>query len=148
MLDEVLTEIFTNEESIMIGFSFASDSSVFKKCLPKMTFYQDFTRIVDAQTLWSKIMPDANDLGLGLAKVCEHILDTKLCKAEQMSNWERRPLRQTQSHYASLDAYVMIPVLKGLAAVKQQEPTKAWVAECLKPDPNAKTSSKKKSKKK
>lgn len=31
-----------------------------------------------------------------------------------MSNWERRPLRQSQQHYGSLDAWVLIEIMKKL----------------------------------
>jgi ribonuclease D len=31
-----------------------------------------------------------------------------------MSNWERRPLRQSQQHYGALDAWIMIDIVKAL----------------------------------
>lgn len=54
-LDSILTEIFTNERSILIGFSFKSDLDVFAKCLPRMNFYRYMTNFVDAQTFYSKV---------------------------------------------------------------------------------------------
>ena len=38
----------------------------------------------------------------------EQVLKKKLCKGETLSNWERRPLRSSQVHYAALDACIMI----------------------------------------
>ena len=55
-----------------------------------------------------------------LKSLCELYLSTdgtksaQLCKFEQISNWETRPLRQSQMHYAALDAHVLIQIYSWL----------------------------------
>lgn len=93
VLDQKLTEIFTDERSLCLGFAFGSDTSMFKESLPEMQFFKMFKRFLDCQTYWQAIKKEKNQIGL--AKVVEQIFGKPLCKGEQMSNWELRPLRQT-----------------------------------------------------
>ena len=71
MLDQMLTEIFTDDRSLCLGFAFASDTSMFKQSLPNMNFFKRFARFLDIQTYWQAIKKEKNQTGL--AKVVEVI---------------------------------------------------------------------------
>lgn len=49
-----------------------------------------------------------------LCKMSQEVLDITLCKVEQCSNWDIRPLRQTQLHYAATDALMCVKLYKKL----------------------------------
>jgi len=79
-LDEVLTKVFTNENSVCIGFAFRSDLEVFAKHLPNMQFYKKFAKFIDVQDYYMKLYELDNQIGL--AKVALELLDTEICKGE------------------------------------------------------------------
>ncbi|XP_063065810.1 exonuclease mut-7 homolog [Engraulis encrasicolus] len=50
----------------------------------------------------------------GLSLMVQQVLGRPLDKQEQLSNWERRPLRQKQIRYAAADAYCLLDVFNAL----------------------------------
>lgn len=42
-----------------------------------------------------------------LAAICRDLLNKNLCLKEQKSNWQQRPLKRSQMHYAALNAYIL-----------------------------------------
>lgn len=116
-LDDMLCNIFGNPKTTILGFGFGSDIQMFNKSCPKMSFYKDIANLVDIEQMYKKVFPDFKDNGgSSLAKVCQRLLGKKLCKAEQISNWERRPLRYSQEHYGGMDAYILIQIQELLEA--------------------------------
>ena len=119
MLDKKLTQVFVNPKSVIVGFSFNHDIDMFVRKFPKMKFYRFIKNFIDAQTYYARVFLTTPEIGL--AKVAERVLGKPLCKREQMSNWERRPLRLSQQHYAAMDAYVLVQVIQKLGEKGQKD---------------------------
>ena len=78
---------------MIVGFSFTADIDQFVRKYPQMKFYRIIQNFIDAQTYFARVYTAASQVGL--TKVMKEVMGKPICKAEQMSNWERRPLRQS-----------------------------------------------------
>lgn len=82
-LDKMLTELFTHKTSVIVGFGFSADLAMFRKHYPTLRFIESVPRFVDVQAYYKLVYPDYKDNGgMGLAAVCERIMEKKLCKKE------------------------------------------------------------------
>lgn len=121
-LDQLLVKLFTQKNTTVVGFGFGSDLAVFRKHCPNMKWVDHIPQFIDAQDYYKAVKPDFKDNGgCGLAKACEVMLGQKLCKQEQVSNWENRPLRYSQEHYAANDAFVLISLMNKLEAESKKK---------------------------
>ena len=107
-LDSKLFQLFSNPKIMKIGVGFDYDMVKLKDCYKDMTCFKEILyNYLDLIILHKKIYD--KDPG-GLANLSEIHLKTPLCKFEQKSNWELRPLRNAQLHYAALDVYICLAI--------------------------------------
>ncbi len=93
----------------LVGYSFdSSDLGHFSNGIQN-TFKK--ANIIDLIDLYQyKYLTKAQ----GLKNMCSEILGINLCKYEQCSFWENRPLKLSQLHYAAIDALVCVSLYKKL----------------------------------
>ncbi|KAF5299708.1 hypothetical protein FQA39_LY11503 [Lamprigera yunnana] len=113
-LNEIL---FSNCDILKLGFNFATDILMIKQALPYLGSIQELG-FLDLLSLW-KHMDKTNKIvypysgtsdGLSLNVLIQLCCGNPLNKSDQFSNWENRPLRDSQLLYAALDAYCLIEV--------------------------------------
>ena len=109
--EEKFEDIFENLfiKNIFISFGFKDDLETLPdKLIP---FFKEKVRIIDITHLYKiKYLDECPSL----SKLCNKIFGKPLCKYEQCSNWERRPLRKSQLHYAALDSIFCCLIFKKL----------------------------------
>ena len=104
--DDVLYDLFQDPQVTKLGISFEGDMTRLKKSYPKMVSFQlsikGYIDLVQVFAGNNKYYPG------GLAGLTRIVMDTQLCKLEQKSNWESRPLRLAQFHYAACDVHICL----------------------------------------
>nr|XP_018912099.1 PREDICTED: exonuclease mut-7 homolog [Bemisia tabaci] len=122
-------KLFANQNIIKLGFGLSTDLKAIKGLLPLGDVKLFGLGYLDLSTLWQRLAKEFSiqfpfkddDAGSGLSKLVALTLGKSLCKGDQFSNWENRPLRQAQIEYAALDAYCLIEVYKVLEKVCDEQ---------------------------
>ena len=110
---DIFEKYFKNK--IFIGFYFdKSDLEVFP--LKLKNFFEDSNNctIYDICFIAQQKFLEK---GQSLKTLTEKIYGKSLCKYEQCSNWNLRPLSKCQKHYGALDALICVMIYKKLMEV-------------------------------
>ncbi|XP_020281688.1 exonuclease mut-7 homolog isoform X2 [Pseudomyrmex gracilis] len=113
--------LFENKNIIKIGFGISNDMTVIRNSLPVLSSVKTYGQgYLDLMLLWRKLVEeynfvfpykgDSNFTGKSLSKLVELCFGQRLDKSDQFSNWELRPLRESQIIYAALDAYCLLEI--------------------------------------
>jgi exonuclease 3'-5' domain-containing protein 2 len=93
-------DLLTSPAVVRLGWRFRSDLKVLSSWMPCLDRVEGYVEMADA--------PVAAAESAGLAGCVQAVLGVDLCKAQQCSDWEARPLSDEQVRYAALDAYVLL----------------------------------------
>ena len=112
-LTKVFKEIFTDKK--IIGYDLKDDLINLPDDIA--IHLQEKNEIIDLKNIY-RIITFENPKSF--SDLCKEFFGKPLCKQEQCSNWEKRPLRQSQLHYAALDAIYCSLLFKKLIEFKNK----------------------------
>eukprot|EP00090_Calanus_glacialis_P019626 TRINITY_DN30122_c0_g1_i1.p1 TRINITY_DN30122_c0_g1~~TRINITY_DN30122_c0_g1_i1.p1 ORF type:complete len:904 (+),score=359.69 TRINITY_DN30122_c0_g1_i1:248-2713(+) len=118
------TKLFARPELLIIGYGVWGDIKLLAKSFTQLSDLVTISKsILDMETLKSKVttllsLPHTSVRGL--SGLCQSVLGLPLSKTDQISDWSRRPLRQSQLTYAALDALVCLEIYQATEAMAKE----------------------------
>jgi ribonuclease D len=107
--------MFLSNKILKVGQSFPDDLRKMQESYRKMKCFSCIKHYLDISEFAQKVhQTTSTNLALVVAKELSKIniiltyIDVLLCKEEQISNWENRPLTRSQTHYAIADAFILV----------------------------------------
>ncbi|KNC81489.1 hypothetical protein SARC_06177, partial [Sphaeroforma arctica JP610] len=100
----------------LIGYGLSGDSAMLKTATGDASI--NLSNVHDVQTMGKQLVEFSPEYDLkgGLSGACKFWFGNALDKRNQMSDWERRPLRKSQEEYAALDAKCLLPMYRKVKA--------------------------------
>jgi len=111
-LDRVLSKLFRDQDTPMVGYGVVQDLGKLAASFPQLKCFSEFVSVIDLQSVSSVIYNSKHDRRnmSSLQKMTATLLQKRLDKEQQVSDWSLRPLSDAQISYAMLDVAV-IPLL-------------------------------------
>lgn len=129
-LDLLFGNFLANPDILKLGYGISTDLKMLMKyCHGKRKFQHrnvlDVGLFVDVLqkkypatiTAVKNSTVEVDDSVKGLSRLCHVILGKPLRKCEQFSDWEKRPLRDSQVLYAALDAHCLLKIYEALCSI-------------------------------
>ncbi|KAL4475124.1 hypothetical protein ABPG74_001820 [Tetrahymena malaccensis] len=108
--------LFESQQIIKAGHSISTDLNEMEKTFKSKKKF-DLNNFVDIALLNRDIFSLANTASLKF--MVQKLLNLQMSKFEQISNWDRRPLRKSQLHYAAVDAFIVVKLYEKLVQIQQ-----------------------------
>mmetsp|Transcript_6000 Transcript_6000/g.6553 ORF Transcript_6000/g.6553 Transcript_6000/m.6553 type:complete len:885 (-) Transcript_6000:143-2797(-) len=116
----LIYDIFRDPNIIIVGHTIQSDLKELKENVAFTPEQQlEIRSYCDVQAIFADLNPFIKQTGL--STVVLKTLGKQLSKFEQISNWSFRPLRQTQLHYAAMDAYILVKLYQEFESVLEKK---------------------------
>ncbi|KAK0403148.1 hypothetical protein QR680_016747 [Steinernema hermaphroditum] len=119
--------LFTTEDNLKIGFAFSGDVKVISSSSPHLADLGQRMKLVGCMSKLVLAMYEKNPRSVPplplnpdgkpqfkLADLMYGVTNRQMDKKEQLSNWDRRPLRKEQMDYAAMDVISLMHIYSNL----------------------------------